>query len=141
MTWPQPTRSDHEKFCEIEGWNRVHNARGRTGTHHMTYELHLPDGRVLRTRISHPVDRSNYGANLWSHILRDQLCISEDEFWSCVREGAKPDRGVPELPVEALPAELVHLLITRVGLAGPEVALMTKAQAIDRLKRYWTEGA
>jgi hypothetical protein len=107
----------------------------------MTYELHLPDGRVLRTRISHPVDRSNYGANLWSHILRDQLCISEDEFWSCVREGAKPDRGVPELPVEALPAELVHLLITRVGLAGPEVALMTKAQAIDRLKRYWTEGA
>lgn len=140
MSWPQATRQDHERFCDIEGWKPVRDARGRTGTHHVTYELALPDGRILRTRISHPVDRSTYGPSLWSHILRDQLQVSEPEFWSCVRDGVKPDRGMPEPPAEALPADLVHLLITRVGLSDSEVAAMDKAEAVERLNRYWTEG-
>jgi hypothetical protein len=140
VTWPQPTRQDHEKFCDIEGWTPVRDARGRTGTHHVTYELHLPDGRVLRTRISHPVDRSTYGPSLWSHILRDQLGVSEEEFWACVRDGVTPDRGEAAPPAEALPADLVHLLITRVGLADSEVATMTRAEAVERLNRYWAEG-
>jgi hypothetical protein len=141
LTWPQPTRQAHQKFCEVEGWSRVRDARGRTGTHHVTYELALPDGRVLRTRISHPVDRSPYRTSLWSHVLRDQLQVSEAEFWDCVRNGVKPDRGVPDPPAKALPADLVHLLITRVGLSESEVAAMTKAEAVDRLHRYWTDGA
>lgn len=140
MKWPQPTRQDHEKFCGIEGWTPVRDARGRTGTHHVTYELHLPDGRVLRTRISHPPDRTTYGSGLWSHILRDQIGVTEEEFWACVRDGVKPDRGVPEAPSEALPAELVDLLLVRVGLADAEVAAMTKAEAVARLDRYWIEG-
>jgi hypothetical protein len=140
VSWPQPTRRDHEKFCDVEDWKPVRDARGRTGTHHVTYELALPDGRILRTRISHPVDRSAYGPSLWSHILRDQLQVSEPEFWSCVRDGVKPDRGMPEPPAEALPVDLVHLLITRVGLSDPEVAAMDKAEAVERLNRYWTEG-
>ena len=141
MSRPQPTRQDHDKFCSIEGWSRVRDARGRTGTHRVTYELHLPDGRILRTRISHPPDRGTYGPSLWRHILRDQLDVSEDEFWTCVRDGVKLDRGLPETPAEALPADLVHLLITRVGLPESEVAAMTRAQAIERLDRYWAEGS
>ena len=141
MTWPQPTRESHEKFCVTEGWQQVRDARGRTGTHHVTYELTLPDGRVLRTRISHPVDRSTYGPSLWSHILRDQLQVSEEGFWKCVQHGVVPDRGVPKPPSTALPAELVHLLISRVGLPETEVAAMTKDEAVSRLHRYWTEGA
>lgn len=141
MSWPQPTRRDHEKFCDIEGWKPVRDARGRTGSHHVTYELALPDGRILRTRISHPVDRGTYGPSLWSHILRDQLQVSESDFWSCVRDGAKPDRGMPEPPAEALPADLAYLLINRVGLSDSEVAAMSKAEAVERLNRYWTEGA
>jgi hypothetical protein len=140
VTWPQPTRQDHDKFCGVEGWTQVRDARGRTGTHHVTYELHLPDGGVLRTRISHPPDRTTYGSSLWSHILRDQLCISAEEFWACVHDGIKPDRGGPAAPLEALPADLVHLLITRVGLAEREVAAMSKGDAVERLNRYWAEG-
>ncbi|NVI88798.1 cytotoxic translational repressor of toxin-antitoxin stability system [Actinomadura sp. BRA 177] len=140
MTWPQPTCHDHDRFCCLEGWRPVRNARGRTGTHHVTYELTLPDGRILRTRISHPVDRSTYGAGMWSHILRDQLQVDEAAFWACVKDGVIPDRGVPEAPAEALPADLVHLLISRVGLDEAEVAAMTKTDAIVRLERYWTEG-
>ncbi|WP_101256102.1 cytotoxic translational repressor of toxin-antitoxin stability system [Streptomyces barkulensis] len=140
MSRPQPDRERHERFCVVEEWVRVRDARGRTGTHHITYELRLHDGRVLRTRISHPVDRTVYGAGLWGHILRDQLDVTEDEFWDCVLDGRLPDRGVPAVPKEALPADLVYLLIHRVGLAEETVAEMTMDEAVTRLQRYWTEG-
>lgn len=137
---PTPTRADHDRFCRVEGWERVRDARGRKGIHHVTYELTLPDGTVLRTRVSHPPDRTDYGASLFAHILRDQLQVSADEFWACVRKGTSPDRGVPERREDALPADLVHLLVTRVGLPESEVAAMTRDEAIERINRFWTEG-
>jgi hypothetical protein len=139
VTWPAPTRSDHESFCMTEGWAQVRNAQGRTGTHHVTYELALHDGRILRTRISHPPDRSTCGKSLWAHILRDQLNVSQDEFWACVQDKVKPDRGGPHIPAEALPAELVHLLITRLGLDDAEVGRMSKAEAANLIQEYWTK--
>lgn len=140
MSFPAPTRQDHEKFCRTERWQEVRNARGGTGTHHMIFELGLPDGRVLRTRISHPVGRQTYGPGMWGHILRDQLDVDESTFWACAREGVLPDRGAPTPPSSALPADLVALLITRVGLKDQDVAAMTKDEAVARLQRYWTEG-
>jgi hypothetical protein len=119
----------------------VRDAKGRRGTHHVTYELDLSDGRILRTRISHPVDRTDYGPSLWRHILRDQLQVSDEVFWSCVQDGTKPDRGAPTPPSETLPAELVHLLISRAGLPEPEVARMSKADAVARALQFWTEGS
>jgi hypothetical protein len=141
MTWPQPTRQFHQKLCLVEDWNPVRDACGRTGTHHVTYELSLRDGRVLRTRISHLVDRTTYGPSIWVHILRDQLRVTDTVFWCCVQGGAKPDRGEPEVPSEALPAELVHLLLSPVGLDEAAVAAMTKDEAVARLNRYWTDGS
>jgi hypothetical protein len=138
--WPQLTRADHERFCEVEGWRRVRDAKGRTGTHHVTYEHILWDGQVLRTRISHPPDRTAYGPGIWSHILRDQLKVDQEAFWMCVREGKRPDRGAHTVPAEALPADLVHLLLTRVGLSEDEVHRLLKPEAISRLQQYWTEG-
>lgn len=140
MTWPRPTREDHERFCATEGWRRIRNARGGTGTHHVTYELDLPDGRILRTRISHPVDRTDYGKGIWAHVLRDQLHVDEATFWACVQQGVLPDRGTPAPPTAALPADLVHLLISRLGLDEAEVAGMSKEEAVARMQRYWTEG-
>lgn len=140
MTWPEPTREKHERFCKTEEWDRVRDARGRTGTHHVTYELGLPDGRTLRTRISHPVDRTGYGPAIWAHILRDQLEVGHDVFWRCVLEGVLPDRGAARSARSGLPADLIHMLIHKVGLADDEVAAMTKEEAVDRMRRYWTEG-
>jgi hypothetical protein len=140
VSWPRATRKDHDSFCRVEGWRPVRDARGRAGTHHLTYELDLPDGRVLRTRVSHPVDRGDYGPSLWHHILRDQLDVTEADFWACVQDGAKPDRGAREPPSASVPAEIVHLLLSRVGLTEPEVAALSKQEAITRLQRYWTEG-
>lgn len=138
MSWPAPTRQVHEKFCTTEGWTRVRDATGRTGTHHITYQLSLADGRVLRTRISHPVNRTTYGAGMWNHILRDQLDVAEAEFWACVVDGTLPGRGGgPPPAVERLPADIVHQLINRVGLSDAEVGAMTRAQAIARIQQYW----
>lgn len=77
---------------------------------------------------------------MWKHILRDQLEVDEPRFWACVHDGIKPDRGMPEPPTEALPADLVYMLISRVGLDESEVAGMTKDEAVARLQRHWVEG-
>lgn len=139
--WPDPTRADHQRFRETEGWTQVRNARGKTGTHHVTHERPLFDGRILRTRISHPPDRSTYGANLWSHILRDQLEVDEATFWACVNDGTLPQREEPQQQREALPAGLVSVLLHQVGLSESEVALMTKDEAIARVNEFWTTGS
>lgn len=142
MRWPQPTRKNHYAFCQIEQWREARDARGRTGTHHVTFELYLPEGRTLRTRVSHPVDRSDYGLRIWRHILRDQLEVDEAAFWACVQDGATPQRGGPERrQQDSLPAELVHLLIARVGLTEAEVSVMSKDEAVARMQTYWSEGS
>jgi len=141
VTWPAPTRQAHEPFCTTEGWQQVRNARGQAVSHHVTYELQLHDGRILRTRISHPVNRETYGPSMWSHILQEQLDVDQATFWACVQDGKKPDRGTHEPPPQALPADLVHLLLTQVHLSEADVAAMSKEEAIARMQRYWITGS
>ncbi|MEV6231190.1 hypothetical protein AB0L88_25350 [Saccharopolyspora shandongensis] len=76
---------------------------------------------------------------MWAHILRDHLQVEEGVFWACAQDGVKPDRGMPSVPAEALPADLVYLLISRVGLDEAQVAEMSKDEAVARVQRYWTE--
>ena len=116
MTFPTPTRRDHQRFCEVEGWTEVRNATGRKGRHHLTYEFTIADG----------------------HILRDQLQVSEEAFWTCVNDGTAPERGGrPSPDREPLPAELVHLLTVKARFSDDEVRAMTKAEAIEAAQRYW----
>lgn len=135
-SWPQPNRAAHRRFVEAEGWHEVES------THHDTYELVLPDGDVLRTRISRPPSKKHtYGRRMWAHILRDQLAVTEAEFWACVDDGELPDRGGgASAPDDAIPVDVVRLLIDRVGLPEQQVQRMSADEAIARLNRYWTEG-
>jgi len=109
---PAPTREHHDTFCTTERWKLIRGATGQPVRHHRTYELTLWDARVLRTRISKPVDRSTYSARMWSHILREQLAVDKSTFWRCVDERVVPDRGAPvrTLPANALPLYLVRAL-------------------------------
>lgn len=139
---PAPTRDAHDTFCTTEGWFLVRGATGQPVSHHRTYELPLPDGRILRTRISKPINGSTYGRSTWGHILRDQLEVTADEFWACVNDGALPDRGqaASEPPPEAVPLGVLMRLRAEVGLSDEEIADMTKEQAIERLNAYYTTG-
>ena len=80
------------------------------------------------------------GPALWRHILRDQLEVSEAQFWACVREGVVPGRAAQQQPLDSVPAEVVHLLLSRVGLTEAEVATMSRERAVARLTQYWTDG-
>lgn len=132
------TRKDHEKFVETEGWVRVRTARGGTGTEHQTFELRLDAGDILRSRISHPVNRTTYGTSLWTHVLRDQLHVSSDQFWDCASHRTLPPRSAPSADVAAaLPADLIRGLMQVVGLYEADVRVMTKEQAIDRMNAHW----
>lgn len=70
-----PTFGDLKRYCEKTGWVLVRN------TDHWYYEKLLPDGTLLRTRVSHAVHRE-IPRGLWSKILKNQLRISEEEFWA-----------------------------------------------------------
>jgi len=125
------------KFVVNEGWQQV------PFTHHETYELGLADGRVLRTRISRPPNKTTYGARMWAHILRDQLDVTADEFWTCVTYGVVPDRTSGDLVEEvddAIPVDVVNLLVSRVGLTRRDLVGMTRHEAIARLNEFWSTG-
>jgi hypothetical protein len=136
QSWPQPDRAVHKQFVETEGWTEVDS------THHDTYELELPNGDVLRTRISRPPSKKHtYGRSMWTHILRDQLDVTAAEFWACVSEGQVPDRGEDDAaPAKAIPVEVAQLLVHRVGLTAGQVKSLSRAEAIDRLNQYWATG-
>jgi hypothetical protein len=130
-------RDDHEKICLTEHWELVTNARGKPVRHHATYRLILPDGRILRSRISRPVDRTMYSNSIWNHILQDQLLVSDDELWACVDDGALPARGAAPPPTSAIPLALVWQLTRTVGMDERVVARMTKEQAVQAINDYW----
>lgn len=135
------TRVDHNQFCVTEGWDKVRDARGREVRHHVTYELPLADGRILRTRVSRPLKKETYGPDLWKQILgRSQLDVSEGEFWSCVRDKVLPDRGgaAAQVPQRSLPAQLVYQLIHSVGVPEDKVAQMTLEEATARMVAHWS---
>jgi hypothetical protein len=134
------TRREHVRFCELEGWRQVQSARERTNKHHLTFELSLDDGRILRTRVSRPPNNESYGKALWSHILRDQLCVTQGEFWSCVDDGNVPVRStaIPAPPAAALPAGLAHQLVHILQLSSAEVAKLSLAEALELMNDHWS---
>lgn len=45
---------------------------------------------------------------------------------------------MPSVPEDALPAEMVHLLLTRVRLTETQVAGLSRSEAVARLNEYWS---
>lgn len=137
------THAAHLKFVETEGWTEKGTARGsgRTGDH-PRYNLALATGEALTTRVSHGDGQIN-DPKLIAAILRDQLAVSEDDFWACVEHGTLPSRPHPPTtppPGEILDATLVRNLIRKVGLREEESAGFTEAEAVRRWEEYLAEG-
>lgn len=135
--------SAHRKFVETEGWDKKKTATGgkKTGDH-FRYTLTLADGRILRTRVSHGSGELG-DPKLVAAVLRDQLEVTEEDFWACVDKGVLPPRPAPAAPTpagEVLDAKLVRNLIRKVGLTQDEVAALSKAEAVAQWERYLAGG-
>lgn len=141
--FPPATKRDHEKFCRTERWTEVENATGGTVRHHMTFTLQLADGRRLRTRISHPADGTTYGPTLWHHILRDQIDVTEEQFWACVRDRVLPPRPIltAPAPAKSLPYSLARQVVELLGFSEDEAARLDAAGAAKLISEYWSDYA
>ena len=137
-TYPAASREHHLGFCETEGWDEAETARGGAVRHHQTFVLRLP-GKVLRTRISHPVDRTTYAPSMFSHILRDQLEVTREEFWDCVSHGIVPQRELAVTPpsTSGLPLKLA-LELERLGETPEKIGSLTTSEAEELLARHDT---
>jgi hypothetical protein len=129
-----PTYAEHRRFCEVDGWQDKGTARSRKGKgDHHRYTKSQPAGPPLYTRVSH--GSGQYGsADTWKHILRDQLRVTEDEFWQAVDHDIPPQRQkpAPQPPKpegEAIPLWLVQSLKHLVGLPEAQIASMTPDEA------------
>jgi hypothetical protein len=70
-----PKYRDLKKYCDKNGWVVIRN------TDHWYYEKVLTDGTVLKTKISHALQKE-IPKKLWKRILKYQLKISEKDFWN-----------------------------------------------------------
>lgn len=134
---PAATRDDHDTFCTTENWTLVRGATGQPVSHHRTYKLELPDQRVLRTRISKPVDRSDYSRGMWSTILREQLEVSNDEFWACVRDRELPARSAAPEQRKGIPYYLLRQLIDKAGFDPIDAAELSEDEAKQAIAAHW----
>lgn len=124
------TFRDLKTFLEHDGWQEEPNlARGRVRRgDHLRYRKELADGTILRTKVSHAL-RDEIGADLFRHILRDQLRVTEEQFWAVVRR-KQLDATTAPVPSEAtIPGWLVQRLLFTVGLAEGVVRSMTPDEA------------
>ena len=137
--FPPVTRTDHRSFCETEGWDPVINARGRPVGHHSTYTLRLGDGRILRTRISRPIKPEPYSAGMASHILREQLEVTESEFWECVNDKQLPVRTSSDVPQDTIPASIIKILSHELGYDDAALKKLSRAQAIELVNNHWSK--
>lgn len=137
------SHADHRRFVETEGWQKKGTARStkNTGDHHR-YTLTLETGDILHTRVSHGSGAIS-DPNLVAAILREQLQVTEADFYACVNDGTLPPRpspARPPTPSDGLDAKLVRNLIRKVGLSQSEVAAMDKEQAVAAWTAYLSRG-
>jgi hypothetical protein len=128
----QPTHRDLKNFCENDRWDP------KRRTDHWRYTKRLPDGRTLRTKVSFSSGELG-DRGLFAAILREQLQVTEEEFWRVVREGgpagraAAPVAAPPEPPL--LDAATV-LQLRKLGVSLDELrAQRSQAVAEDLLRR------
>lgn len=81
-----PTWGEVERFCRIDGWREVR----RSG--HVFYEKVLADGTMLRTHRSF-ASRKTMSPGRFRAILRHQLRVTEQEFWSALETNEPVERG------------------------------------------------
>lgn len=136
---PPLKHSDHKKFVETEGWAEM---KAISGGHrdHFRCQLTLATGDILYARVSHGTGQLD-SADVVKAVFRDQLQVTEKDFYACVRDRVLPPRPQPELPApqgETIDATLMRNLVRKVGLTADELSKFTQAEAVRKWQEYLT---
>lgn len=126
------TFRDLEAYLERDGWidePSLSRGRRRTGDHRR-YAKELPDGTILRTKVSHALG-DEIGTDHFKHILRAQLRVDEARFWSVVRGRVAQADGAPPPASATVPAWLVERLIFAAGIPEDQVRRLTLEKALE----------
>ena len=126
-----PTYKELKQFVEVEGWENKDKKSKKKQGDHFRYVFTTPTGERLFTRVSHGSEKI-YDQDLFTRILRDQLCIDEVQFWEAVDKGRKPRRPSPVSVSQegGIDAKLARNLINKVGLNPSELIGMSQEKAV-----------
>lgn len=131
MTANSPTWGEVRRFLAADGWREIRpGERGGRRSRHVFFEKVLPDGRVLRTHVSHS-SQKRVSAGRFRAILRHELEVTAADFWEAVRTGKPVERPAQARGPEELqhPAWVVHALLHRLDMSPTEVAQLDPAEA------------
>ena len=134
-----PTYKELKRFVEVEGWeDKDEKSKKKKGDHHR-YAFTTPLGERLFTRISHGRDQIQ-DPDLFAQILRDQLCIDEDQFWKAVDRGIKPTRPSPlqNEQADSIDGKLARNLINKVGMRPDELVGISQQRAVEIWQEWLT---
>lgn len=134
-----PTYKELKRFVEVEGWeDKDEKANKKKGDHHR-YIFTTPMGERLFIRISHGRDQIQ-DPDLFAQILRDQLCIDEDQFWKVIDKGIRPTRPSPALSVraDAIDAKLARNLLDKVGMQPSQLVGISQSKAVEIWQEWLT---
>jgi len=118
----QPTHRDLRKFCDNDGWDP--KKRGD----HWRYTKRLPDGRPLRTKVSFGSGEIG-DPGLFAAILREQLLVSEAEFWRVVREGGPARRAAVPIAAPDAPPLLSAATVLQLRKLGVSLEQLRKLRS------------
>jgi hypothetical protein len=140
MTPNAPTWGELEKFLQVDGWVRLQaGSRGGSSEDHIFFEKVLPDGRVLQTHISHS-RRGRPSAGRFAAILRDQLEVSREQFWTALRKGEPVDRPAVFDESERVEHEawVVAVLARELYMTIEQIAALSIDDAKQRVLDHWS---
>ncbi|TMK78528.1 MAG: type II toxin-antitoxin system HicA family toxin [Actinobacteria bacterium] len=127
-----PTWGEIERFCRIDGWRELRR------TDHVFFEKVLADGTVLRTHRSFSGGKT-ISPGRFKAILRNQLQVSEGDFWAALKN-EEPAARPSEPPAEEapIPAYLVRVLKGELHLSEDEIAALSSEEAKRRVDDHWS---
>lgn len=142
MTPNAPTWGDVRDFVAADAWREI-SVRERSGSRrrHIFYEKVLEDGRVLQTHVSHSSQKS-MSPGRFSSLLRNELEVSKDGFWECIRTGEPVDRPVRLYEPEVVEhdAWVVAVLAGELHLPPDEIQRLSRKEAEGLVYKHWARG-
>jgi hypothetical protein len=128
-----PTWGETEEFCRKDGWRELRQSG------HRFFQKILADGSVLETHTSFSSTKT-MSPGRFRAILRDQLRVTEEQFWQVLQTGRPAQRPAPAPVAQQTehPAWVVRVLKQELHKTEEEIARLGRDEAAQLVQAYWS---